>query len=173
VRRMSQGEHDRLVWAAMQDGAELDRPDPPAVAELESLAAWMRDRSPFHDGRCTVLVYADATSLSVQAGKYPPADRPGEPRFGTFQEVSDLLRSLRRAESDPRYGRWLFVRVQTTATEILVERRYDSWPKWWADDGVSGPWRTNLQEEMAGRAPQWRPSWVRLLDPEVAFRPAV
>jgi len=62
--------------------------------------------------------------------------------------------------------------VQTTPTAILVERRYDSWPKWWADDGVSGPWRTNLHEEMADRAPQWRPAWIRLLDPEVAYRPA-
>ena len=132
----------------------------------------MRDRSPYHDGRCTVLAYADATSLSVQAGKHPPAEQPGEPRFGTFQQISGLVRALRRAEADPRYGRWLFLRVQTTATEVIVERRYDSWPKWWADDGVSGPWRTNLQEEMAGRAPQWQPGWLRLLDPEVAYRPA-
>lgn len=172
VRRLSQGEHDRLVWAAMQEATELARPEPPATAELESLAAWMRDRSPHQDGRCTVLAYADASSLSVQAGKHPPADRPGEPRFGTFQEISDLLRGLRGAEADPRYGRWLFVRVHTTATETLIERRYDSWPKWWADDGVSGPWRTNLQEELDVRAPRWRPSWARLLDPAVAFRPA-
>ncbi|MBM2623175.1 hypothetical protein JIG36_47530 [Actinoplanes sp. LDG1-06] len=172
VRRLSQSEHDRLVWAAMHDATELNRADPPETAELESLAAWMRDRAPNGDGRCTVLAYADATSLSVQAGKHPPADRAGEARFGAFQEVSDLLRGLRRAESDPRYGRWLFLRVQTTPTEILVERRYDSWPKWWADDGVSGPWRTNLLEEMDGRAPQWRPGWTRLLDPEVAFKPA-
>ncbi len=172
VRRLSQGEHDRLVWAAMHDASELNRPEPPATAELESLAAWMRDRSPAHDGRCTVLVYADATSLSVQAGQHPPVERPGEPRFGMFQEVSDLVRGLRRAESDPRYGRWLFLRIQTAPDGILVERRYDSWPAWWADDGVSGPWRTNLQEEMDGRAPNWRPTWTRLLDPEVAFRPA-
>nr|WP_221378894.1 hypothetical protein [Actinoplanes polyasparticus] len=172
VRRLSQGEHDRLVWAAMQDAAELNRPEPPGTAELEALAAWMRERSPQQDGRCTVLAYADATSLSVQGGKHPPAESPDGPRFGTFQQISALVRNLRRAESDPRYGRWLFLRVQTTPTAILVERRYDSWPKWWADDGVSGPWRTNLHEEMAGRSPQWRPAWVRLLDPEVAYRPA-
>ncbi|MBL7253856.1 hypothetical protein [Paractinoplanes lichenicola] len=172
VRRLSQGEHDRMVWAAMHEASELNRPEPPETAELESLAAWMRDRAPQQDGRCTVLAYADATSLSVQAGKHPPADRPGERRFGAFQEVSDLLRGLRRAESDPRYGRWLFIRVQTTPTEILVERRYDSWPKWWSDDGVSGPWRTNLLDEMGSRAVPWRPEWTRLLDNEVAYRPA-
>ena len=171
VRRLSQGEHDRLVWAAMHDAGELSRPEPPETAELESLAAWMRDRAPQHDGRCTVLAYSDATSLSVQAGPHPPADRPGESSFGAFREVSELLRGLRRAESDPRYGRWLFLRVQTTATGILVERRYDSWPKWWADDGVSGPWRTNLLDEMTGRAKPWQPTWTRLLDPEVAYRP--
>ncbi|MCY1140095.1 hypothetical protein OWR29_18995 [Actinoplanes sp. Pm04-4] len=172
VRRLSQGEHDRLVWAAMQDAAELNRPEPPRTAELEALAAWMRERSPHQDGRCTVLAYADATSLSVQAGKHPPREQPDEPRFGTFQQLSELVRNLRRAEADPRYGRWLFLRVQTTPTAVLVERRYDSWPKWWADDGVSGPWRTNLQEETQARAPQWRPAWIRLLDPEVAYRPA-
>ncbi|MCO8270755.1 hypothetical protein M1L60_09125 [Actinoplanes sp. TRM 88003] len=172
VRRLSQGEHDRLVWAAMQDATELGRPDPPGTDELEALATWMRERSPHQDGRCTVLVYADATSLSVQGGKYPPADRPDDPRFGTFQQISELVRRLRRAEADPRYGRWLFLRVQTTPTAVLVERRYDSWPKWWADDGVSGPWRTNLHEEMEGRPVSWRPDWTRLLDPEVAYRPA-
>ena len=172
VRRLSQGEHDRLVWAAMQEATELRRPQPPATTELDALAGWMRDRSPRGDGRCTVLVYADATSLSVQAGRHPPAERPDEPRFGAFQEVSDLVRALRAAEGDPRYGRWFFLRVQTTDRDVLVDRCYDSWPQWWADDGVSGPWRTNLQEEMDARSPAWRPPWVRLLDPEVAYRPA-
>ncbi|GAA0455198.1 hypothetical protein Ade02nite_03810 [Paractinoplanes deccanensis] len=171
VRRLSQGEHDRLVWTAMQEAAELDRPAPPATGELEALAAWMRDRSPHGDGRCTVLVYADATSLSAQPGKHPPLERPGEARFASFQELGELVRRLRRAEADPRYGRWFFLRVQTTATDVLVERRYDSWPSWWADDGVSGPWRTNLQEEMTARGLAWRPAWVRLLDPEIAYRP--
>ncbi|GID26046.1 hypothetical protein [Paractinoplanes brasiliensis] len=156
VRRLSQGEHNRLVWAAMHDAAELNRPGPPDTAELQALAAWMRA----HGGH-SVLAYADATSVSVRADQ-----------TGATRQLSDLLRALRQAESDPRYGRWLFLRVQTTPTEILVERRYDSWPKWWPDDGVTGPWRDNLLEEMNGRAPQWRPAWVRLLDPEVAFRPA-
>lgn len=172
VRKLSQGEHDRLVWAAMHEAGELHRPAPPATAELDALAAWMRDRAPAGDGVCSVLAYADATSLSLQPGGHPPADRPGDDRFASFRKLSDLVRALRRAESDPRYGRWLFLRVGTTATGITVERRYDSWPAWWADDGVSGPWRTNLQEEMDARSRTWRPDWVRLLDPEVAYRPA-
>jgi hypothetical protein len=88
-----------------------------------------------------------------------------------FHELNELVRGLRRAESDPRYGRWLFLRVETTVNGLRIERRYDSWPPWWADDGVSGPWRTNLQEEMDARAQAWRPGWVRLLDPAVAYRP--
>lgn len=170
VRRLSQGEHDRLVWAAMHEAAEIDRPVPPVTDELAALVRWMRDRSPGGDGRCTVLVYADSTSLSVQDGERPPADRPGDEKYATYHELSGLVRALRSAEADPRYGRWLFLRVATSADNVQVERRYDSWPAWWTDDGVSGPWRTNLQEEAGARGRQWRPEWVRLLDPEVAYR---
>ena len=170
VRQLSEGEHDRLVWGAMHEADELSRPAPPATGELDALADWMRDRSPAGDGRCTVLAYADATSMTVQPGDHPPADRPGTGQYHVFHELNGLVRRLRRAESDPRYGRWLFLRVQTTGNGVQIERRYDSWPGWWADDGVSGPWRTNLQEEMNGRAQAWRPGWVRLLDPAIAFR---
>jgi hypothetical protein len=171
MRRLSQGEHDRLVWAAMHDASELRRAAPPATTELDTLVEWMRDRAPAGDGRCTVLAYADTTSLSIQPGEQPPADRPDEARHAAFHELNDLIRQLRHAEADPRYGRWLFLRVETTRTDARVERRYDSWPGWWADDGVSGPWRSHLQQEMETRALAWRPGWVRLLDPEVAYRP--
>jgi len=172
VRRLSESEHDRLVWAAMHDADELRRPAPPATEELDALVAWVRGRAPAGDGRCTALVYADATSLSAQPGGHPPADHPGEGRWTAFHEMAGLVRSLRHAEADPRYGRWLFLRIETTGdNEARIDRRYDSWPAWWEDDGVSGPWRTNLQEEMDARAPAWRPPWVHLLDPEVAYRP--
>jgi len=171
IRRLSEGEHDRLVWAAMHDAAELRRPAPPGTDELESLIGWMRGRAPAGDGRCTLLVYADGTSLSAQPGDHPPGERPGDERYAVFHELTDLVRALRDAEADPRYGRWLFLRVETTATGFRIERRYDSWPQWWADDGVSGPWRTNLEDEMSARGLPWRPAWVALLDPEVAYRP--
>ncbi|MFC4068164.1 hypothetical protein [Actinoplanes subglobosus] len=171
VRRLSQGEHDRLVWAAMQDAPELSRPAPPTTAELDTLVGWLQDRAPGADGQCSLLAYADATSFSAQPGGHPPADRPEEERYAAFRRLTELVRALRRAESDPRYGRWLFLRVETSASGVHVERRYDSWPPWWHDDGVSGPWRTNLQEEMDARLPRYRPSWVTLLDPEVAYRP--
>jgi hypothetical protein len=170
VRRLSNGEHDRLVWAAMHDAGEIRRPAPPATDELAALAAWMRERAPGDDGRCTVLAYADTTSLTVQPGERPPAEQPGDTRYQAFHELNELVRRLRQAESDPRYGRWLFLRVETTATGMQIERRYDSWPDWWSDDGVSGPWRTNLQQELDARAEAWRPAWVSLLDPAVAFR---
>ncbi|GIE80479.1 hypothetical protein Aph02nite_64290 [Actinoplanes philippinensis] len=171
VRRLSQGEHDRLVWSAMQDSPELSRPAPPVTDELDTLVGWLQDRAPQADGRCSLLAYADATSFSAQPGEHPPDDRPDEERYTAFRRLTELVRALRRAESDPRYGRWLFLRVETSASGVQVERRYDSWPPWWHDDGVSGPWRTNLQEEMDARLPRYRPSWVPLLDPEVAFRP--
>ncbi|BBH64087.1 hypothetical protein ACTI_07720 [Actinoplanes sp. OR16] len=171
VRRLSQGEHDRLVWAAMQDATELRRPAPPDTDELEALILWLREHSPAGDGRCTLLAYADATSFSAQSGSLPPADEPGSERYAGFRRLTELVRTLRRAESDPRYGRWLYLRIETSAGGVQIERRYDSWPAWWHDDGVSGPWRTNLQEEMDGRLPAYRPSWVALLDPEVAYRP--
>jgi hypothetical protein len=153
----------------MHEAAELRRPAPPASGELDALVTWLKGRAPGGDGRCTLLAYADASSVSAQPGERPPADRP---RFTPFQELTGLVRAVRRAESDPRYGRWLFLRVETSETGVQIERRYDSWPPWWADDGVSGPWRTNLQEEMDRRAPSWRPAWAALLDPEVAYRPA-
>ncbi|HEX5205534.1 MAG TPA: hypothetical protein VFW27_36870 [Actinoplanes sp.] len=171
VRRLSRGEHDRLVWGAMHEADELRRPAPPATGELDALAGWMRWRSPSGDGRCTVLAYADATSMSVQPGEHPPARRGDEPPYQALQELTELVRRLRHAEADPRYGRWLFLRVETTGSGLRIERRYDSWPGWWADDGVSGPWRTNLEEEMDARARAWRPGWVRLLDPAIAYRP--
>ncbi|MEV6298935.1 hypothetical protein AB0M02_05945 [Actinoplanes sp. NPDC051861] len=171
VRRLSQGEHDRLVWAAMRDATELRRPAPPETDALNDLISWLQERAPHGDGRCTLLAYADATSFSSRPGSHPPADRPGEERFAGFRRLTELVRALRRAESDPRYGRWLYLRVETSATGVQVERRYDSWPPWWHDDGVSGPWRTNLQEEMDGRGEAWRPAWAPLLDPEIAFRP--
>jgi hypothetical protein len=172
VRRLSPGEHDRLVWSAMQEAFELRRPAPPATDALEELVDWLRGRSPSGDGRCSLYAYADSTSLTAQPGEFPPAERPGEERFGLFHELAERVRALRQAESDPRYGRWLFLRVEVSASGVQVERRYDSWPSWWPDDGVSGPWRTNLQEEMDRRAAAWRPAWTTLLDPEVAYRPA-
>ncbi|GAA4591163.1 hypothetical protein BJY16_000180 [Actinoplanes octamycinicus] len=171
VRRLSQGEHDRLVWGAMHEATELRRPPPPDTEELGALVHWLQERAPGGDGRCSLLAYADATSFSAQPGEHPPADQPGEERYAGFRRLTELVRALRRAESDPRYGRWLFLRVETSATKFRVERCYDSWPAWWHDDGVSGPWRTNLQEEMEARGRQWRPPWTPLLDPEVAYRP--
>jgi hypothetical protein len=76
----------------------------------------------------------------------------------------------RAAEADPRYGSWLFLRIETTAADASVERRYDTWPSWWSDDGISGPWRTSLQAEVAHRAERWRPPWTDLLDPDVAYQ---
>jgi hypothetical protein len=168
IRRLSRGEHDRLIWAAMQDARELDRMPPPHTGELDALVAWMRERAPAGDGVCTVMAYADSMSVSLQPVRSMPEQRPSDQHLATFDELSHLLRGLRRAEADPRHGRWLFLLVETTAQDVRTTRHYDSWPSWWPDD--EGPWRTNLAEEMDARDPRWRPGWTRLLDPSVAYK---
>ena len=74
------------------------------------------------------------------------------------------------AEAGEDYGSWLFLHVETTADGMTAERRYDSWPDWWEDNGSSGPWRSNLRTEVESRAAEWRPAWANLLDPSVAYR---
>jgi hypothetical protein len=172
VRKLSEHEHDRLIWAAMHAEAERERPEPVPTGELGALVTWLRSRAPGGDGRCSLRVYADDSSLAAQPGEFVPAERAGEGTFGAFRELGDLVRRLRAAEDAGTRGRWLFLRVETTAHGQTVERRYDSWPDWWRDNDVSGPWRSNLRTEVQARAPQWRPSWAALLGPEVAYRSA-
>ncbi|AGZ44267.1 hypothetical protein [Actinoplanes friuliensis] len=172
VRKLSDHEHDKLVWAAMHEETERERPEPVPTGELGALVTWLRGRAPAGDGRCSLQVYADSSSLSGQAGEHEPAKRPGEGTFGPFREMGDLVRRLREAEADDAYGRWLFLHVETTAQSFTVERFYDSWPSWWEDNGISGPWRSNLKTEVDARELPWRPSWTALLDPGVAYRPA-
>jgi hypothetical protein len=154
----------------MHDEPERARPDPVPTGELGALVTWLRGRAPAGDGRCSLRVYADGNSLAAQPGGPAPADRPGEGRFGAFGELSDLVRRLRAAEADESSGRWLFLRVETTADGVTAERRYDSWPAWWEDNGISGPWRAHLRTEVEARDQAWRPSWAALLDPGVAYR---
>ncbi len=170
IRKLSEHEHDRLIWAAMHEETERARPEPVPTGELGALQTWLRGRAPGGDGRCSLQVYADGNSLAAQPGDFAPADRPGEGTFGAFGELSDLVRRLREAEADETSGRWLFLRIEVTAHETTVERRYDSWPPWWQDNGISGPWRTHLKAEVEARAEAWQPSWAPLLDPGIAYR---
>ncbi|MFI5936984.1 hypothetical protein [Actinoplanes sp. NPDC051494] len=172
VRKLSDTEHDQLVWAAMRRADERARPAPVTTGELGALVTWLRSRAPGADGRCSLLVYADENSLAAHHGDHPPREKPGEGSFGIFRELSDLVRRLRAAEADDTYGRWLFLHVETTSGGFTIERRYDSWPPWWAATGGMGPWRGNLRAEIDARGPQWRPDWTALLSPEVAYRPA-
>jgi hypothetical protein len=154
----------------MHDETERARPEPVPTGELGALQTWLRGRAPAGDGRCSLQVYADSNSLAAQPGDFAPADRPGEGRFGAFGELSDLVRRLREAEADEASGRWLFLRIEVTAHTMTVERRYDSWPPWWEDNGISGPWRTHLKAEVEARDEAWQPSWAPLLDAEIAYR---
>ena len=128
IRKLSETEHDRLIWAAMQQAEEKKRPTPVPTGELGALITWLRGRAPAADGRCSLLAYADATSVAARQGDHPPAEHPDEGRFGLFRELSTLVRRLREAEADPAHGSWLFLRVETTPEAATVDRRYDSWP---------------------------------------------
>lgn len=171
VRKRSESEHRRLVWEAMRGAAELDRPAPPPSPALDELVSWVRARAPHGDGRCSLLVWATARGASEHDGEFPPAELPGESSLDVFREAVDRVRAVRAEETDPRAGGWLFLRVETTAGDAQIERRYDSWPDWYPVDTYSGPGRDELRGEMAGRQEQFRPAWTALLDPDVAFEP--
>jgi hypothetical protein len=166
VRRLSDHGHDRVVWDSMRAATEIERPAPVPSPALDDLVTWVRDRAPAGDGRGSLLFYVDGSSASQQPGEHPPADTG----IKTFRQAHDLVKRVRAEEADPRHGRWLFVRVETTATGATVDRRYDSWPPWWNDTGYSGPWRGNLRAELDQRDGRWRPEWSALLDPRVAYR---
>jgi hypothetical protein len=166
IRRLSSRGHDRLIWDAMRTGTELGRPEPARSPALDDLVTWVRAHAPAGDGRGSLLFYVDDSSGSEQSGEHAPADTG----IKSFREAYDLVKKVRAEEADERYGRWLFLRVETTATGAAVDRRYDSWPPWWKDNGHSGPWRDNLRTELDQRAAEWRPQWSALLDPGVAYR---
>jgi hypothetical protein len=148
VRKLSDSAHDKLVWEAMKTAAERPRPAPAAGPELAAVQAYAREHGP--------VTFTMTNSSASGGGKGIG--------FEEFRRLQDLVRALRDAESHPEHGRWFFVRVEADA----VERRYDSWPSWFEDTGYSGPWRSDLAEEIGARAPQWRPEWTALLDPAIA-----
>ncbi|ASU82201.1 hypothetical protein CDO52_04840 [Nocardiopsis gilva YIM 90087] len=85
----------------------------------------------------------------------------------------DLLEELWEVEAHPEEGGWLYLRVAITSDGEAVDRAYDHWPTWQrADDRheAAAP-IGELRQEMARRAPQWRPDWMPLLDEAVMFAP--
>lgn len=172
VRALSDEQHQQLVWTAMRRAPELDRPDEttyPASPELTALVGWARGRAPRGDGRCSVLFQLEIDGSSEQPGEFPPATPEGANSWAAHREASDLVRALWTAEDSGGRGRWLFVRLETSADDFRIERRWDSWPEWWEYDGITGPWLDRLHAEMTHRSPQWRPDWAVLLDTEVAW----
>ncbi|MCX4470039.1 hypothetical protein OOK41_06935 [Micromonospora sp. NBC_01655] len=168
VRVLSDDQHDRLVWTAMRRATEAPRPAPAPTPELTELVDWARGRAPAGDGRCSLLIQVTDTALSQHPGEAAPASLPGEDGWAAFRQAGDLVRRLRTAEADPAHGQWIFLRLEATAGGFTLERRYDSWPGWLADDG-RGPWRSHLRPELDRRAPAFRPAWAVLLAPEVAY----
>jgi hypothetical protein len=172
VRRLSDEQHQELVWTAMRQSGELHRPEepiyPPPVQLIE-LVDWARGRAPAGDGRCSVKFQLEIDGASEQPGEHAPAAREGEDSFRLFREASDLARAVWSAEDEGGRGRWLFLRLETTADGYHTTRCWDSWPDWWEYDGITGPWLDQLNAEMTRRSPHWRPDWAVLLEPDIAW----
>ncbi|MFY1704323.1 hypothetical protein ACN28G_21765 [Micromonospora sp. WMMA1923] len=164
IRRLSEDQHDRLVWTAMRQAEETPRPVPAPTLELTALIEWARDRAP-----STLSFQVTDTSLSQHRDGATPAGRPGDDDWAAFRKAGDLVRRLRQAEADPAYGCWIFLRVAASADGVTVTRCYDSWPRWIPHEDRGGPWRSHLRPEVERRAAAYRPAWSVLLDPEVAY----
>ncbi|WP_310964635.1 hypothetical protein [Nocardioides terrisoli] len=74
--------------------------------------------------------------------------------------LGNLLSRLHREEASAEGGSWLFARVRFDGVNVHFDRAFDSRPQWYEDEGPS---LDTLWAEMAGRAPDWRPPWARLL----------
>jgi hypothetical protein len=148
----------------MRRASEIPRPTPPAGADLDALVDWARAHAADADGRCSLLFEILDSSGRAARGEAPPiAVEPGD-GYALFRESLALVRRLRDAEADPVHGRWIFVRLETTATRFTIERCYDSWPAWMPQQHPIGPSPAALKREMDRRSPEYRPPWVALLD---------
>jgi hypothetical protein len=151
------------VWAAMRDATEIPRPAPPVGVELDTLVDWARAHAGAGDGRCSVIFEVLDGSNRAARGEAPPAVPWPGAGYLLFREALGIVRRLRDAEADPSHGRWLFVRLETTATRYTIERRYDSWPAWMPSPGAIGRVPGGLRREMDRRSAEYRPPWAALL----------
>jgi hypothetical protein len=154
---------DVLVWAAMRRATEIGRTTPASGAELETLVDWARAHAAAGDGRCSVLFEVVDSGGRAARGDAPPAG-DGYP---LFRAALRLVRRLWEADADPAHGRWIFMRLETTATRFTIERRYDTWPHWMPQEPRLGPAPGALRREMARRSPAYRPGWSLLLGPRL------
>lgn len=170
ARVLSDEQHQQLVWAAMQHASEARRPEPAPTRELLALVEMARAHAPHGDGRCSLLVGATANGAHLAPGEFMPVDRVDDDgRARPVRELFHVVRQVWEADADPRHGHWLFLRLETTATDFTVERRYDSWPSWMPSRPYSGPSISDVRNEMDARADEFRPAWVRLLAAETVF----
>lgn len=154
-----------LVGDAMRAAAELPCRSPAtgSSALVGQLAAAVRSSVLGDADRC-VIVYGPLRCwvLSTEGG--------GELVRSTG--ITELLQRLRDEEAHPEHGCWLYARVTVGRRDSQVERAYDHWPEWAADE----PWGrvtdlAGLHDEIEARSPEWRPAWADLLDPGVPYAP--
>ena len=160
-----------MVARAMRAATEAERPAPPETEELRTLCEALRSLAAERGEDLTFTVACERGAMSFPA----LVDASGEALEVPWEDGLLPLR-LRRAEADPEYGVWYFLRVRATAADVTIERAYDHWPAWgrrsgWFPDRMTPPRLPDLQDEMAARSPRWRPEWVRLLDDEVPYDP--
>ncbi|WP_017591959.1 hypothetical protein [Nocardiopsis potens] len=155
---ISQEEQMFLLRHEMRTAAELGPGNPEAPAELDRVAAWMRENV-LQPGGSAVLVTA-----ATQAAWITGPDREG-PVF--YKELAGLVQELHRAESDPERGGWLYLRLEVTADEARAERAWDRFPAW--AHGLGNV--IALHRARTGRSVRWTPHWVGLADGAVLHAP--
>ncbi|MDT0304313.1 hypothetical protein [Streptomonospora wellingtoniae] len=167
----------RLVAAAMREEVEMDRPAPEPTPLLDVVVEAVREQARRNGGSARLTVHAagramsmgsddDSNALSRQILERSWAVLPSRPGRmpGLFE--------LRRQEAHPAQGSWSFLRVQASREGVDIERVYDHWPSWWQPSyGDDVAPIGDLREEMARRAPQWHPTWARLLHDDIPYNP--
>ncbi|MFE3459619.1 hypothetical protein ACFXKD_18920 [Nocardiopsis aegyptia] len=160
-----------MVARAMRAAAEAPRPAPAETEELRTLRGALRSLAAERGGELTFTVACERGAMS-----FPElVDASGEALEPPWEDRM-LPWRLRGAEAHPEHGSWYFLRAVATAADVVVERAYDHWPAWgWRSghfpDRMFPPRLSDLRDEMAARAPRWRPEWVRLLDDETRYDP--
>jgi hypothetical protein len=122
-RRISEAEHERLIWDAMRAATEAPRPVTPAKRHLKRLAGWLHKRGHLHPGGPGIGFQICAGGSTVQG-----MDAVG---FDDF-EVIALAGRLREAEADRAYGRWIWALLSDDGREVTLTRAFDHLPVWWA-----------------------------------------
>ena len=150
--------HDwrRVFYEAMAEEIERDRPVPERAPALEELERVMSGLVAEHGPVVLRASYLEGGSLSLEL--------PSGERLPSPTSLFSRIEALQNVEAHPERGRWFNVIVRADPEVVEVERFYDSLPR-------KGRVPRGVIEHVKRRAPEWRPSWVRLTDPALLCDP--